>query len=93
MQTSSDRRQTRGHDCRGRMFLVPGSRFDELRGVESVESGYTGAGSISPRTNRSGGGSTGRAEVVQITFDPSVVTFRELLQVFFAIHDRTMLNR
>ena len=42
MQTSSDRRQTRGHDCRGRMFLVPGSRFDELRGVESVESGYTG---------------------------------------------------
>jgi peptide-methionine (S)-S-oxide reductase len=67
--------------------------FDELRGVEKVESGYAGGHTINPTYREVCGGATGHAEVVQITFDPQVVSFKELLQVFFTIHDPTTLNR
>ena len=62
-------------------------------GVESVESGYAGGSSPNPSYEAVCGGRTGHAEVVRITFDPAVISFRELLEVFFATHDPTTLNR
>lgn len=67
--------------------------FDQLRGVESVVSGYSGGHMPNPSYEAVCSGITGHAEVVQITFDPSRVSFRELLEVFFTIHDPTTLNR
>jgi peptide-methionine (S)-S-oxide reductase len=67
--------------------------FDDLRGVESVESGYAGGSVTNPTYRQVCAGTTGHAEVVQVTFDPQVVSFRELLEVFFTIHDPTTLNR
>jgi peptide-methionine (S)-S-oxide reductase len=67
--------------------------FEELRGVEKVESGYAGGTVVNPTYEQVCGGKTKHAEVVQVTFDPSVISFRELLEVFFAIHDPTTLNR
>ena len=67
--------------------------FVELQGVEKVESGYAGGAVHNPTYRDVCSGSTGHAEVVQITFDPTVITFRELLEVFFTIHDPTTLNR
>lgn len=67
--------------------------FDELRGVESVESGYAGGKIPNPTYEQVCTGTTGHAEVVQIKFDPEEVSFREILQVFFTIHDPTQLNR
>lgn len=66
--------------------------FDDLRGVESVESGYMGGDVPDPTYKQVCRGTTGHAEVVQITFDPQVLSFRELLEVFFTIHDPTTLN-
>ncbi len=67
--------------------------YDELRGVESVQSGYMGGTSANPSYEEVCGGRSGHAEVVQVAFDPEVLTFSELLEVFFAIHDPTTLNR
>lgn len=67
--------------------------YQELTGVEKVESGYAGGSVPNPTYRQVCTGTTGHAEVVQITFDPSVISFRELLQVFFTIHDPTTLNR
>jgi peptide-methionine (S)-S-oxide reductase len=67
--------------------------FDDLRGVESVESGYMGGDNPNPTYTQVCTGETGHAEVVQVTFDPQVVSFREILEVFFTIHDPTTLNR
>jgi peptide-methionine (S)-S-oxide reductase len=65
----------------------------ELKGVVKVESGYAGGKVADPTYKQVCTGTTGHAEVVQVTFDPSVVTFKEILEVFFAIHDPTTLNR
>ena len=67
--------------------------FDELNGVISVESGYSGGHVDNPSYKAVCTGMTGHAEVVQVTFDPSVLSFRDLLTVFFTIHDPTTLNR
>lgn len=67
--------------------------FDELKGVESVESGYMGGASANPSYEQVCSGTTGHAEVVQIAIDPAVVSFKEILEVFFVIHDPTTLNR
>ncbi len=67
--------------------------FDELKGVESVESGYSGGGVANPSYRDVCTGRTGHAEVVQVKFDPAVLSYRDLLNVFFAIHDPTTLNR
>jgi peptide-methionine (S)-S-oxide reductase len=67
--------------------------FDELRGVERVESGYAGGDAGDPTYEQVCSGATGHAEVVQITFDPAVVSFRDLLGVFFSTHDPTTPNR
>ena len=67
--------------------------FDRLQGVESVESGYTGGKVANPTYEQVCSGNTGHAEVVRVTFDPNAILFREILEVFFAIHDPTTLNR
>jgi peptide-methionine (S)-S-oxide reductase len=67
--------------------------FDELKGVESVESGYSGGHVQNPGYTQVCSGDTGHAEVVQVTFDPQVLSFKDLLTVFFTIHDPTTLNR
>ncbi len=67
--------------------------YDELQGVASVENGYAGGTAPEPSYEQVCSGRTGHAEVVRITFDPGVVSYRELLQVFFTIHDPTTLNR
>src|SRR4249920_3415480 len=67
--------------------------YDRLAGVESVESGYMGGHTPKPTYRDVCDGDTGHAEVVQVTFDPKVVSFRELLEVFFVIHDPTTPNR
>lgn len=65
----------------------------ELRGVEAVKSGYAGGHVPNPTYEQVCGKQTGHAEVVQLTFDPAVISYGELLDVFFTIHDPTTLNR
>lgn len=67
--------------------------YDELEGIELVQSGYAGGHVENPTYRAVCTGSTGHAEVVQITYDPDVITFADLLDVFFTIHDPTTLNR
>ena len=67
--------------------------FDELKGVVSVESGYSGGHVADPSYRAVCTGMTGHAEVVQVTFDPQVLSFADLLRVFFTIHDPTTMNR
>ncbi len=67
--------------------------FDGLRGVVNVESGYSGGDVPNPTYREVCAEVTGHAEVVQVTFDPTVISFREILDVFFSIHDPTTLNR
>lgn len=67
--------------------------FDELQGVEDVVSGYAGGSVPNPTYRQVCTGNTGHAEVVQITFDPNVISYREILDVFFSVHDPTTLNR
>ena len=67
--------------------------YDELSGVEQVESGYSGGTVVNPSYRQVCAGTTGHAEVVQLTFDPHVISFKEILEIFFTIHDPTTLNR
>ncbi|MDF0645549.1 MAG: peptide-methionine (S)-S-oxide reductase MsrA [Nitrospira sp.] len=67
--------------------------YDQLHGVHSVDSGYIGGTTDNPAYEAVCGGQTGHAEAVRIAFDPQVVDYRTLLQVFFVIHDPTTLNR
>src|SRR5512145_473322 len=67
--------------------------YNDLRGVEKVVSGYSGGRVANPTYHEVTTGKTGHAEVVQITFDPQALSFKELLEVFFTIHDPTTLNR
>jgi peptide-methionine (S)-S-oxide reductase len=67
--------------------------YDEIKGVQGVESGYAGGHMDNPTYRAVCNGDTGHAEVIQVHFDPNVVSYRDLLNVFFAIHDPTTLNR
>ena len=67
--------------------------FNDLRGVEKVVSGYSGGSVPNPSYEQVCRGTTGHAEVVQIVFNPKETSFKELLEVFFTIHDPTTLNR
>lgn len=67
--------------------------YNDLRGVESVISGYSGGHLGNPTYKQVCTGNTGHAEVVQIKYDPNIITFKDLLNVFFSIHDPTTLNR
>jgi peptide-methionine (S)-S-oxide reductase len=67
--------------------------YREVQGVESAVSGYMGGASSSPTYSEVCSGRSGHVEVVQVTFDPAVISFREILEIFFVIHDPTTLNR
>ncbi len=67
--------------------------FEDLKGVEKVESGYSGGNTVNPTYEQVCSGTTGHAEVVQISFDPSVISYAKLLEIFFHIHDPTTLNK
>jgi peptide-methionine (S)-S-oxide reductase len=77
----------------GGCFWCLDAVYRQLRGVQKVVSGYAGGTTPNPSYREVCGGRTGHAEVVQITFDPAELTYRELLNVFFTIHDPTTLNR
>jgi peptide-methionine (S)-S-oxide reductase len=77
----------------GGCFWCLDAVFEKLRGVQQVVSGYTGGHVPNPSYEAVTRGGTGHAEAVQIHFDPSVITYRELLGIFFSIHDPTTLNR
>ncbi len=64
-----------------------------MQGIEKVESGYTGGAEESPSYEQICSGNTGHAEVVQVTYDPNVISYNDILGVFFSIHDPTTLNR
>jgi peptide-methionine (S)-S-oxide reductase len=67
--------------------------YEQLRGVEKVESGYAGGTVSKPTYQQVSTGNTGHAEVVQIVFDPALISYREVLEVFFGTHDPTTRNR
>ncbi|MBI2077090.1 MAG: peptide-methionine (S)-S-oxide reductase MsrA [Euryarchaeota archaeon] len=77
----------------GGCFWCLDAVYEQIRGVEKVVSGYAGGRTDSPSYEDVCNEDTGHAEVVQVTFDPTVVTFRQLLDVFFTMHDPTTLNR
>lgn len=77
----------------GGCFWCLESVFQEVRGVESVLSGYAGGDVPDPTYEQVCGGRTGHAEVVRITFDPEMISYREILDIFFAIHDPTTPDR
>ena len=89
LNTSTVQRATLAGGC----FWCLDAAYRKLRGVKSVMSGYAGGSVPNPSYEAVCTGRTGHAEVVQLEFDPSVVTYRELLEVFFGIHDPTTLNR
>lgn len=80
---------TFGNGC----FWCTEAVFKELKGVEAVRSGYSGGDVVNPSYKEVTTGRTGHAEVIEIDFDPTMISFNELLEVFFATHDPTTLNR
>ena len=77
----------------GGCFWCLAAIFKELQGVTQVVSGYSGGDTPNPSYQQVCTGATGHAEVVQITFNPTIISFKETLEVFFSIHDPTTLNR
>lgn len=77
----------------GGCFWCLDAAYRQLRGIEKVVSGYSGGRRPNPTYEQVCSGATGHAEVVQITYDPKTITYRDLLGVFFTIHDPTTLNR
>ena len=77
----------------GGCFWCTEAVFKELKGVEAVESGYIGGQVPNPSYEAVCTGRTGHAEAIRVTFDPSVITYDELLDIFFHTHDPTTLNR
>jgi peptide-methionine (S)-S-oxide reductase len=80
-------------DLGGGCFWCLEAVFDDLQGVDSVESGYMGGKTLNPTYEDVCSGRTGHAEIVRVTFDPQRLSFREVLEVLFVIHDPTTLNR
>ena len=77
----------------GGCFWCTEAVFLDVVGVHSVESGYTGGQTVNPTYKQVCGGDTGHAEAIRVTFDPAEIGYGELLDIFFAIHDPTQLNR
>jgi len=77
----------------GGCFWCLEAAYQQIRGVEQVVSGYAGGTTTNPTYGRVCGGTTGHAEVVQITFDPTVITYPDILGIFWAIHDPTTPDR
>jgi peptide-methionine (S)-S-oxide reductase len=74
-------------------FWCTEATFNIIKGVERIEPGYTGGGVPNPSYEQVSTGTTGHAEAAQITFDPKVISYKEILEIFFAMHDPTSLNR
>jgi peptide-methionine (S)-S-oxide reductase len=89
MPDQNTERATFGSGC----FWCTEAVFQQLRGVQSVQSGYSGGHSANPTYEQVCSGRTGHAEVIQITFDPKLISFDELLNVFWKTHDPTTPNR
>ncbi len=85
--------QTQTATLAGGCFWCLEAVYQEMEGVEEVVSGYAGGDVKNPTYRQVCSGRTGHAEVVQVTFDPQVVSYRDLLEVFFTIHNPTTLNR
>jgi len=77
----------------GGCFWCTEAVYLEVKGVNKVESGYTGGPQPNPTYEQVCSGTTGHAEVVRLEFDPEVITYRDILEIFFTIHDPTTLNR
>jgi peptide-methionine (S)-S-oxide reductase len=90
---SEDASRTEIATLGGGCFWCLEAVFEELRGVKEIVSGYSGGTVPDPTYEQVCTGTTGHAEIVQLTFDPAIVSFREILEVFFSIHDPTTLNR
>ena len=88
-QNSGSQTATLGGGC----FWCLEAVFDDLKGVSDVVSGYAGGRAVNPTYQQVCSGSTGHAEVVQVTFDPTQISFHEIVEVFFSMHDPTTLNR
>jgi peptide-methionine (S)-S-oxide reductase len=89
--SQSDKKEvaTLGGGC----FWCTEAVFDDLKGVVSVESGYSGGTVANPSYEQVCTGKTGHAEVVRVSFDPGVISYEDLLRIFFTVHDPTTLNR
>ena len=77
----------------GGCFWCTEAVFSQLKGIESVEPGYSGGSLENPTYEQVSTGTTGHAEVVRVAFDPSVISYKEILEIFFSTHDPTTLNR
>ena len=88
-----DERRSETATLAGGCFWCLEAVFERLRGVQRVVSGYTGGTSVRPSYADVCSGRSGHAEVVQVTFDPAEISYRELLELFFLFHDPTTLNR
>jgi peptide-methionine (S)-S-oxide reductase len=94
--TAADKKDTAKYESAvlaGGCFWCIETIFQDLKGVEKVESGYSGGSTKNPTYKEVCDGTTGHAEVVKITFDPAVISFEQLLTVFFHIHNPTTLNK
>ncbi|EKE85233.1 peptide-methionine (S)-S-oxide reductase MsrA [Idiomarina xiamenensis] len=87
--TTSVAQATLGGGC----FWCIESAFNHVNGILNVESGYAGGDIVNPTYEQVCSGRTGHAEVVQLSFDPAQISYREILEIFFALHDPTQLNR
>ena len=90
---SADRSEVEVATLAGGCFWCLEAVFLEVRGVESVTSGYSGGSTIDPSYEQVCSGKTGHAEVVQVVFSPAAIPYRDVLRIFFSIHDPTSLNR
>ncbi len=77
----------------GGCFWCTEAVFDDLKGITEVESGYSGGDVANPTYEQVCTGRTGHAEVVQVTFDPGLISYEDILRIFFTVHDPTTLNR
>ena len=93
MSTSTNLKDLQIATLGGGCFWCLEAVYTELNGVLKVESGYAGGSKKNPTYEEVCSDETGHAEVVQVTFDPNIITYREILQIFFSIHDPTTLNR
>jgi peptide-methionine (S)-S-oxide reductase len=93
MNAAKSREQFEMATLGGGCFWCLEAAYSEVRGVIKVESGYAGGQVTNPTYRQVCSGTTGHAEAVQIIFDPAVIAFRDLLNIFFTIHDPTTLNR
>jgi peptide-methionine (S)-S-oxide reductase len=92
-KSSVDPEQVEVATLGGGCFWCTEAIFNEIKGIAKVEPGYSGGESANPTYEQISTGSTGHAEVVQITFQTAIISFRGILEVFFAMHDPTTLNR